>query len=96
MCSFKTTPIQSIQFQIRPLNEFKRGLLRKLDVIYFPFSTLIFYSYVQLQISFKKKDHFINLLYLLTKGVLFAGLVKRVNWDIIPTTIMQTNMTIYG
>lgn len=58
--------------------KFKRGLKRP-DVIYFPFSTLNFDSYVQLQNSFKKKDHHIDLLYYLVTSlcVLLASLVKR-------------------
>lgn len=74
--------------------EFKRDLLRRPDVIYFPFSTLNFDSYLQPQISFKKEDHLVNLLYYpATEGVLFAGLVKRANWDTVSPPSLQANIT---
>lgn len=50
-----------------------------------PFSTLNFDSYVQPQNSFKKKDHLINSLhYLVTKGVLFASLVRELIGTLYP------------
>lgn len=55
---------------------------------------LNFDSYVQPMNSFEENDHLINLFYyLVTKGILFPSLVKRINWDTVPTPMLPANMT---